>query len=120
MPLMIYGADMQDEEKELSIDNFADIVDDHSWSEFMPKDVTKELFKKFKKYYDPDIFRAAGRRIRTLARTADSFPIEDRISRITDIFRSFRNPDKETILTPWRVVNMHMGDCLGGYIWWDE
>lgn len=27
----------------------------------------------------------------------------------------FRNPDKETVLTPWRVVNMHMGDCIGGY-----
>jgi hypothetical protein len=29
-------------------------------------------------------------------------------------------PDKETVLTPWRVVNMHMGDCLGGYVFFDE
>jgi hypothetical protein len=82
--------------------------------------VTKTEFKKFKKYYDPDIFRAAGRRIRTLARAADSLSIEERIVHITTIFRSFKNPDKETILTPWRVVNMHIGDCLGGYVWWDE
>lgn len=27
----------------------------------------------------------------------------------------FKNPDKETVLTLWRVVNMHLGDCLGGY-----
>src|SRR5699024_8199967 len=30
------------------------------------------------------------------------------------------NPDKETVLTPWRVVNMHMSDCLGGYDFYDE
>lgn len=27
----------------------------------------------------------------------------------------FRNPDKETVLTPWKTVNMHLGDCIGGY-----
>ena len=30
----------------------------------MPKDVTKEIFKDFIKYYDPEIFVAAGRNIR--------------------------------------------------------
>ena len=46
--------------------------------------------------------------------------IEERIERITAIFATFRNPDKETVLTPWRVVNMHLGDCLGGYVFLDE
>lgn len=32
----------------------------------------------------------------------------------------FKNPDKETVLTPWRVVNMHMGDCLGGYCFYND
>ena len=36
------------------------------------------------------------------------------------IFSKFKNPDKETVLTPWRVVNMHMGDCLGGYVFFDD
>ncbi len=45
----------------------------------------------------------------------DKLSVEERIERITDIFSTFRNPDKETVLTPWRVVNMHLGDCLGGY-----
>ncbi len=48
-------------------------------------------------------------------RAADKLSVEERIERITDIFSTFRNPDKETVLTPWRVVNMHLGDCLGGY-----
>ena len=120
MPLLIYGADIKDEEKELTIDNFADLVDDQSWEEFMPKRVTKATFKKFKKYYEPDVFRAAGKRIRALSRATDSLTIDERIERITAIFGKFKNPDKETVLTPWRVVNMHIGNCLGGYVFFDE
>ena len=120
MPLLIYGADIINEEKELTIHNFADLVDNQSWAEFMPKGVTKATFKKFKKYYEPDVFRAAGKRIRALARATDNLTIEERIERITAIFSKFKNPDKETVLTPWRVVNMHMGDCLGGYVFYDE
>jgi hypothetical protein len=86
----------------------------------MPKGVTKEVFERFKKYYDPDIFREAGKRIREMARAADKFTIEERIERIAAIFNTFRNPDKETVLTPWRVVNMHMSDCLGGWCFYDE
>jgi len=120
MPLLIYGADVKNEETEISIDNFTDLVDDQSWEEFMPKGVDKATFKKFKKYYEPDVFRAAGKRIRALARATDHVTIEERIERITHIFGTFRNPDKETVLTPWRVVNMHLGDCLGGYVFLDE
>lgn len=120
MPLLIYGADIKDENKELTLDNFSDLVDDQSWVEFMPKKVTKDTFAKFKKYYDKDIFRAAGKRIRALVRTTDTLPIEERIERITAIFGTFKNPDKETVLTPWRVVNMHLGDCLGGYVFFDD
>ena len=86
----------------------------------MPKGVSKQKFNAFKKYYDPDIFRAAGKRIRAMAKAADKLSVEERIGRITDIFSTFRNPDKETVLTPWRVVNMHLGDCLGGYCFFDK
>lgn len=120
MPLMLYGAEIEDEDKELSIDNFVDLVDDQSWEEFMPRDVTKEVFQRFKRYYDPDVFREAGKRIREIARMADKFTIEERIGRITTLFATFRNPDKETVLTPWRVVNMHLADSLGGYCFMDE
>lgn len=120
MPLLIYGADITDEDKELTIDNFTSLVDSRSWEEFMPKGVTKQRFNAFKKYYDPDVFTAAAKRIRQMARAADRLPIEERIERIADIFATFRNPDKETVLTPWRVVNMHMSDCLGGYTFYNE
>ena len=119
MPLLIYGAELSDENQEITIDNFASLIDPQSWEEFMPKGVTKQKFNSFKKYYDPEIFCAAGKRIRTMARAADKLSIEERIERITDIFSTFRNPDKETVLTPWRVVNMHLGDCLGGYNFYD-
>ena len=120
MPLLIYGAEVRDEDKQINIDNFSHLIDDKSWVEFMPKGVTKDVFENFKKYYEPDVFRAAGKRIRAMARAADNLSIEDRIARITTIFSTFRNPDKETVLTPWRVVNMHLGDCLGGYVFFDE
>ena len=120
MPLLIYGAELDNEDEEITIDNFAEKIDPRSWEEFMPKGVSKQKFNAFKKYYDPDIFRAAGKRIRAMARAADRLSVEERIGRITDIFSTFRNPDKETVLTPWRVVNMHLGDCLGGYNFFDE
>lgn len=120
MPLLIYGADVNDENEEITIDNFAQLIDPQSWDEFMPKGVSKQLFNSFKKYYEPDVFRAAGKRIRAIARAADSLTIEERIARITAIFSTFRNPDKETVLTPWRVVNMHIGDCMGGYVFYNE
>ena len=120
MPLLIYGAELMNEDEEITINNFASLIDDQSWEEFMPKGVDKEKFEKFKKYYDPDVFREAGKRIREMARAADKFTIEERLERISTIFNTFRNPDKETVLTPWRVVNMHMSDCLGGWCFYDE
>jgi hypothetical protein len=124
MPLLIYGANLNTEldgtEEQITIDNFTDLVDDLSWQEFMPKGVTKELFRKFKKYYDADIFRESGLKIRQMARSADKVSIEERIERISSIFNTFRNPDKETVLTPWRVVNMHLTDCLGGWRFYNE
>ena len=120
MPLLIFGADLTNEEEEITLDNFATLIDDQSWEEFMPKGVTKQDFENFKRFYEPDVFREAGKRIRAMARAADKFTIEQRIERIAGIFNTFRNPDKETVLTPWRVVNMHISDCLGGYCFYDE
>ena len=86
----------------------------------MPSGVTKEMFKSFIKYYDPEIFVAAGRRIRTTVLSADELSPTERVKKIAQLFACFKNPDKETVLTPWRVVNMHMSDCLGGYDFYDE
>lgn len=119
MPLLIYGADVPYEE-EVTLDKFIETVDESSWNEFMPTGVTKEIFNNFKKYYDEDVFISAGRRIRNIAREADTLPPTQRVIKIASLFSNFKNPDKETVLTPWRVVNLHMSDTLGGYDFWDE
>ena len=119
MPLMIYGADVSIEE-DIDIDYFVDIVDDESWKEFMPAGVTKQVFSEFTKYYDRDVFIAAGKRIRKLAAAADKETPTRRVIQIAEIFRHFKNPDKETVLTPWRVVNMHISDTLGGWCFFNE
>lgn len=118
MPLLIYGADIPYDE-EITIDSFVDIVDQASWNEFMPQGITKAMFKQFKKYYDAEVFIAAGRRIRNLAKAADTLEPTERVIKIASLFSYFKNPDKETVLTPWRVVNMHMSDTLGGWDFWD-
>lgn len=119
MPLLIYGADIPYDE-EITLDRFVDLVDTSSWEEFMPNGVTKELFKEFQKYYDEEVFIAAGRRIRNIAREADTLEPTERVKKIARLFNTFKSPDKETVLTPWRVVNMHMSDTLGGWCFYDE
>lgn len=119
IPLLIYGANIAFNE-DITIENLTELVDDVSWQEFMPKGVTKDLFKEFIKYYDKEVFIVAGLKIRDIVKSADDLPILERIKEITKLFSYFKNPDKETVLTPWRVVNMHMSDCLGGYDFFDE
>ena len=119
IPLLIYGADVP-VNKEITVDNFVDLIDDASWDEFMPTGVTKDIYKKFSKYYEQDVFVAAGRQIRNTALAADELSPDDRVKKIAAQFAMFKNPDKETVLTPWRVVNMHMSDCLGGYCFYNE
>ena len=121
IPLLIYGID-KDIDYDITIDSFTDpnLIDDNSWDEFMPKGVTREIFKKFSKYYDKDIFVAAGRRIRAISKSADELPPTERVQKIASLFGTFKNPDKETVLTPWRVVNMHMSDTIGGYDFFNE
>ncbi len=119
MPLMIYGADVPLDE-DIDIDRFVALVDDKSWEEFMPFGVTKKIFNDFVKYYDRDVFIAAGKRIRKLAAAADKETPTRRVKMIAEIFSHFKNPDKETVLTPWRVVNMHMSDTIGGWCFFNE
>ena len=122
IPLLMYGAEVDDEHTELDINNFTNLFkgDRASWNEFMPPGVTPEIFDKLRCCYNPSIFRSAAKQIREYARDADRSDVEQRIIKIAEIFSFFHNPDKETVLTPWRVVNMHMSDTLGGYSFFDE
>ena len=119
IPMMIYGADAPIDEA-INPDTFVELVDDESWEEFMPAGVTKDMFREFSQFYDADVFIEAGSQIRRKALAADDELPEDRIKVIGEIFAGFRNPDKETVLTPWRVVNMHIGNALGGWNFFDD
>lgn len=119
LPLLIYGTATEFDES-IKLSDFITIVDEASWNEFMPKEVDKVLFRKLLVFYDEDVIEGAGMRIRRLAKAADELMPTQRVIRIAEIFSYFRNPAKETVLTPWRVVNMHMGDTIGGYNFYKE
>ncbi len=119
LPLLFYGADA-DITEIIHLKDFVQIIDDESWGEFMPKGLRKDLFLDILRYYDEDVVIGAGLRIRKMAKAADELPPTYRAKRIVEIMSKFKNPDKETVLTPWRVVNMHMGNTLGGYNFFDE
>ncbi|MBP3203755.1 MAG: Eco57I restriction-modification methylase domain-containing protein [Bacteroidales bacterium] len=121
IPLLMYGgADAGDPKEDLTVENFTRKIKDESWVEFMPRGITKKDFNDIRKCFNAARFEAAGKRYRALAKEADEMHVEDRVKRIADIFACFHNPDKETVLTPWRVVNLHMSDTLGGYCFYDD
>lgn len=119
IPLIVYGVDI-DINDDVTIDNFPNLVDELSWNEFMPIGITKETFIKFAKYYDKDVFLASTRRIRFTSKSADELEPTERLTKIASLFASFKNPDKETVLTPWAVVNRHIYTTFGGYTFFDS
>lgn len=119
IPMMIYGMDL-DIDENVTIDKFIQSVDEKSWEEFMPNGLTKGLFREFTQYYDGEVFIEAGRIIRQKAKSYDKLDFLERTEQIAALFGSFKNPDKETVLTPWRVVNMHLSQTIGGYCYYDE
>ncbi|EJH5369122.1 restriction endonuclease, partial [Listeria monocytogenes] len=119
IPMMIYGMPIE-VDKEMGIDEFVNHVDSISWEEFMPKGIKKSDFKRFAKYYDPEVFVEAGRIIRQRAQSYDDLEYTGRAEKIAELFGTFKNPDKETVLTPWRVVNLQLSKTIGGLRYFDE
>ena len=121
IPLLMFGgADKGNNSKTpLTVNNFTKLITDESWNEFMPKGITKDDFNKIRKVFKATRFEEAGKKYRALAAEADDMHIDDRMERITTIHSWFKNPDKETVLTPWNVVNMHLHTALGGYSFFD-
>lgn len=119
IPMMIYGMDV-DLSKDITIEDFIKEVDDESWKEFMPPGFTKGMFKEITKYYDAEVFIEAGRIIRQRAKSFDSLDFIERAEEIATLFSSFKNPDKETVLTPWRVINMQIAKGIGGLNFYDD
>lgn len=114
MPMMVYGASISIRE-DITLHKFIELVDEESWQEFMPAGLSKEMFKDFVKYYDEEVFRGVTRSVRAKAFDCDELLPTERIQAIAEIFNTFKNPDKETVLTPWDVVNMQISTTLGGH-----
>ncbi|HFI0304677.1 TPA: Eco57I restriction-modification methylase domain-containing protein [Streptococcus suis] len=119
IPMMIYGMAV-DLSKDITIQDFIKQVDDESWKEFMPKGFNKGMFSEITKYYDAEVFIEAGRIIRQRAKSFDDLDFIERAEQIAELFGTFKNPDKETVLTPWRVVNLQVSKSVGGLNFYDD
>ena len=117
LPMMIFGLGISSDG--LNIDYIIENVDDESWSVFMPKGLSKEDFKSIKHLYNDRCLADSARLISENTQKADEMSIVHRIPAVAHIIEQFRFPDKETVLTPWRVVNMHLADTVGGWCFYD-
>jgi len=133
LPMLVFASPA---EEKITPENFNLLIDDESWKEFMPKNLhrvmpegTKSLEERqeslgtegltlywddVRRFFQPSIFSLASERIRQMTREADDKPVLERVIRIAHLFSNFKNPDKETVLTPWRVVNIQYNNTLGG------
>lgn len=117
LPMMIFGLGISSDD--VNIEYFIESIDDESWSVFMPKGLSKEDFKSIKHLYNDRCLADSARLISNNTKNADELSIVHRIPAIAHIIEQFRFPDKETVLTPWRVVNMHLADTVGGWCFYD-
>ena len=120
LPLLLFGA--VEDTSHLSIDELLkeDVIDQPSWDEFMPMGFTKPMLLQIKHLVKEDLLISCTAEIIKLAKKADLMPVEQRVVEIARMLSTFHYPDHETVLTPWRVVNMHMGDTIGGFNFYDE
>ncbi len=120
LPLLLFGA--VDDAENLSLDNLTadEFIDQESWNEFMPRGFSKESFQKIQHLLRLDVLIAATQKLIQETRKIDELPIEQRTVEMARRLNVFRFPDKETVLTPWRVVNMHLAGTIGGYDFYDK
>ena len=120
LPLLLFGA--VDNAEGLTIDELLDnaVIDNESWNEFMPQKFTKAMMKQIAHLIRVDALIASTSMTIKTAKEADSLSVEERAKVIAALLATFHFPDKETILTPWRVVNMHLSQTIGGYDFYDE
>lgn len=119
-PLLLFGA-VEDASK-ITLDELLseDVIDNESWNEFMPQGFTKAIFNQISHLIDIDNLISSTSVIINQAKDADKLPIQERIIEVARMISKFHFTDNETVLTPWRVVNLHMASTLGGYDFYDE
>lgn len=118
LPMMIFGT--VDNVETLSLNTFIDSIDESSWHMFMPNGFEKKHFHALQRYYNNDVFIASALNIVSRAKEIDKLPVSERVRQMANLIGTFHYPAQETVLTPWRVVNLHMTSTLGGYDFYDE
>lgn len=118
-PMLIYGT-VDKLSDSFTIDKFVASIDNASWNEFMPHGLTKADFIKVAHLIRNERFIAWSESIYDEVQRLEDLPVDERVNGIAHVISQFRYPDKETVLTPWRVVNMHLSETVGGYDFYGE
>lgn len=120
LPLMLFGA--VEDTSHLSIAELLkdEVIDQPSWEEFMPEGFGKPMLQQIAHLVKEELLISCTAEIITKTKEADGLPVEQRVVEIARMLSTFHYPDHETVLTPWWVVNMHMGITVGGYNFYDE
>ncbi len=114
-PLLLFGAVDELDRNQWSLRRFVEGLDPEDWAQFMPNGFTKEKFLEVEHIFNNDFFITSTLMLLEETHEADKLPVKQRAARMAQILQRFHYPDKETVLTPWRVVNLHMATTLGGY-----
>ena len=121
LPLLIYGSCDPSLKDTIEVNNLVKNVDEESWEQFMPAGFTKKNFQDdFAPYINPIKFNFAAHKLLDEVGQSNKLPIGLRIAKLANVINKFKNPDKETVLTPWRVVNMQLSSCFGGQSFYDD
>lgn len=122
IPLMVFA---HPPNKRVYLDTFASSIDESSWREFMPSEISRHgdglSWDTIKGFFNETNFDLAVDSFREqIAEILSRSGILEQALGIAGVFTRFANPDKETVLTPWRVVNLQLPSTLGGVRWCDE
>lgn len=77
-------------------------------------------WNKLRKCFDEDVFMGSCDEVRKMIRDLDDFAPLERAGRVALLVDKFSRPDKETVLTSFKVCNRHIASTLGGLRWTDN
>ena len=119
LPLLLFGA--VEDTSHLTISELINkVIDQPSWEVFMPEGFTKAMFMQIAHLVKEDLLVSCTAEIIKSARSADELSVDKRVKEIVRMLSTFHYPDHETVLTPWSVVNKHLGSTIGGYVFFDS
>ncbi len=95
-------------EDNFTMKEFADAIDDESWKEFFGT-ITKETFKMLEPAFDAEVLQVSVKDWIDQTEKAVNLrntDVDEYIKSIRELMLKVKNPNKETVLTPFGVVEM--------------